>query len=658
MKSQVNDVLPVLLAICEDVRVAYPAIDGIDRDIQRLSRLCQTRGLGFLCLDLPSLDKVLLDGLEEGHLPASFGPFRAVSKKCHVPRLFSGLWLRVFDKNAMLKPDVDFTAIAFLRQLSTVAKKLEMGCSPRRCFAALEKYYEVESSLPTPSLNWEGNWGDPESLREGLHIREVLVKDAPLLGPPSFDRGRANLLLSKVQQVADLILSSMLPYDPHLWSDVLMEYEGVSGFKHGPGAVQERLQQWEKSTFKEWSWKLESIFPFYSFGIMMNDNRVPIRKERPSRLLMVPKTLKSPRIICAEPVAQQWCQQAILGFMEFEFDRLWAGDFIDLKDQGKSGSMVLSASRDQKHSTIDLSDASDRLSCFVVERLFRRNPALLDALYAARTRYVDVEYRRHKNFIRLKKFASQGTAVTFPVQSLCFLIMALAASHRGSEVSLESLQRLRKDVRVYGDDIIVPTHGYVDLKSIMSWCFLKVNDDKSFSKGKFRESCGTDAYSGYDITPCKPTVFGSDAPGDIIAIVDTSNNLFKKGFWHASNELLSHLPQHVLCKVRYTGPDTPGIFGAYSYSGSDERHLRTRWNNRLHRYEVRTFVISAKVQTVPRDGYGVLVDFSTRRYSSMGPRVSGEYRRIRYTKGRVQWEPAVNSSHLSPLPMGGIPSHL
>lgn len=650
MKSQVNDVLPVLLALCKDVQVAYPAIVGIDRDIQRLSQLCQTRGLGFLCLDLPMLDTFLKEGLEHGRLPASLGPFGARSKKCHVPKLFSGLWLRVFDKNAMLKPDVDFTAIAFLTQLSTVAKKLEIECSPRRCFITLEKYYEVESHLPAPSLSWEGDWSDTESLRENLHLREAIPEDAPLVGHRTEERGRLGLLLSKTQRVADILLSSMLPYDPHVWSDVLMEYEGVSGFRHGPGAVQERLKQWEKSTFAEWSWKLESIFPFYSFGIMMNDNRVPIRKERPSRLLMVPKTLKGPRLICAEPVAQQWCQQAILGFMEFEFDRLFNGDFIDLRDQEKSGKMVLSASRDRKHSTIDLSDASDRLSCFVVERLFRRNQALLSALYAARTRYVDVEYRRHKNFIKLKKFASQGTAVTFPVQSLCFLIMAIAASHRGRDVTMESIMKLRKDVRVYGDDIIIPTHGYVDLKCIMTACFLKVNDEKSFAQGNFRESCGTDAYNGYDVTPCKPQVFGSGKPGNIIAVVDNSNNLFKKGYWHASNELLSHLPWHILCKIRQVGPDTPGIFGYYSYSGSSESHLRKKWNSRLHRYEVRTLVVETKSSEYQRDGYSVLLDFSSRRHVADNPRVSSRYNCIRYTKGRVRWEPSVNCTELPTPP--------
>jgi hypothetical protein len=649
MKSQVNDMLLVLLAICEDVRAAYPACDEVSRDIKRLTRLCQTRGLGFLSLDLPMLDDFLLEGLEQGVLPTSFGPFVARSKRCKVPRLFTGLWLRVFDNSARLKPNVDFCAVAFLRQLAKVGKKVRAECSPRRCYQALEKYYEVESSLRTPSLNWQGDQLDPEGRLSGLHLREVHPEDAPLLGeevPPN--RGRANILLSTAQQYADLVMSRMSFFFPHSWSDRCIEEQGISGFKHGPGVVAERLNGSEKSEFLEWPARLEAVFPFSEFGRMPNDEREPIRNERPSRLCMVPKTLKSPRIICAEPVAHQWCQQAILGFLNHEITRLFRGDFIDFRNQGKSGSMVLKASSDRRHSTIDLSDASDRLSCFVIERLFRRNPALLSALHAARTRYVEVNYRSHKRLISLKKFATQGTAVTFPVQSLAFLFLALAASHKDGPVTWKSLQRLRKDVRVYGDDIIVPTHGYEPMKLLLHACYLKVNDQKSFSKGWFRESCGTDGYGGYDVTPVQPKVFTADAPGNIIAVVDTSNNLYKKGFWHASAQLLSHVPVRILRNLRILGPDATGAFGAYSYSGGTESHLRKKWNSCLHRYEVRTFGIVPKVQSSRRDGYPVLLDFSSERSSPLSPRVKSEYRSSRYSKGRVRWEPANGHYALPP----------
>jgi hypothetical protein len=455
--------------------------------------------------------------------------------------------------------------------------------------------------------------------------------------------------LVKAQQYADLILSRFAMFDPHSWSDRCIAEEGRSGFKHGPGAVYERLKQWEKSRFESWPWKLESIFPFKSFGCWPSDPREPLRIERPSRLHMVPKTMKGPRLICAEPVAHQWCQQAILGFMNHELKRLFRGDFIDFHDQGKSGSMVLRASRDRKHSTIDLSDASDRLSCFVVERLLRRSPSLCYAIHAARTRYVDIEYRQHKNFLRLKKFATQGTAVTFPVQSLCFLALALAASCRSDSVSWSSLLKLRKDVRVYGDDIIVPTHGFADLKKLLTWCGLKVNESKSFSKGHFRESCGTDGYGGYDVTPCQPKVFRPDAPGNIIAVVDTSNNLFMKGYWHASEQLLSYVPRHIRRKLRYVGPDTPGIFGVSSYSGLLEHHLPRRWNPVLHRYEVRAFGVTPKVEVLRRDGYDVLFDFSSEKPSPFSPRARSEYRLSRYTKGRVHWEPSQSGLDRPPV---------
>jgi hypothetical protein len=128
--------------------------------------------------------------------------------------------------------------------------------------------------------------------------------------------------------------------------------------------------------------------------------------------------------------------------------------------------MVLQASLDRKLATVDLSDASDRLSCWTVERVFRCNPSILTALHAARTRYLfdEVSFRtlkKDKNFLSLRKFASQGTAVTFPVMSLVMLIIALAASWGDTEpIDWRGIWKRKRQVRVFGDDIILPAHGY------------------------------------------------------------------------------------------------------------------------------------------------------------------------------------------------------
>lgn len=639
MKSQVSAILHVLHGLINDVQAAYPALRGLDRDKKRLSLLGQTRGLGSLSLDLPVLDDLLTAGLRDGRLSQDATPFGFVSKRCRVPKLFSGLWLRVFDRDACLKPDADINAVMFLRQLTCLAKKVSAPCSDERIANALKGYLDVESNTRSPTLNWEGDRLDSEGRLKALHIVEAQEVDLPLFGIYNTDKQRANSLLSRCQQVADLILSRFSVFDPVSWSDNSILEKGVSGFRHGTGAVANKVPSGIKSEFASWPRKLGILYPFEVFGKMPNDPRSVPEKEYPSQMHMVPKTLKGPRIIAAEPVEHLWCQQATLDYMNHEFSRLFKGAFIDLYDQGKSGDMVLRASLDESLATVDLSDASDRLSCFVVERLFRRNPSLLTALHAARTRYVSYESKGRKQLLIFKKFASQGTCATFPVQSLVFLILAVT-SVIGKDINWTTLMRLRKTVRVYGDDIIVPTHGYEDLKFLMTLLGLKVNVRKSFASGNFRESCGTDGFRGYDVTPIRPKVFSPNGPGDVVALIDECNNLYKKGYWHASLSLQSCIPNYAMRRIRITGPDSPGFSGLYSYVGSDESHLSSRWNSDYQRREVRVFTYYTNARVRPRDGYSGLVDYSTMAYNPSVARSVSECPGRRYAKGGVRWEPS------------------
>lgn len=647
MKSQVNAILHVLLGLCEDIRAAYPALKGLDRDISRLTLLVDSRGLGFLSLDLPVLDDILKDGLENGRLSSMLHPFRAVSKKHKVPRFLAGLWMRIFDRDAVLRPDADPTAIAFIRQFSLLAKKVEATCSLKRQFAALKDYGNVESYQERPSPCWETDTQDTWSEVNAKTLVNKALKALPLFPEMETTSSRAIHLLAKCQFIADIVCSKLDGFDPEIWAEIHTDTEGVPGFRHGLGAVSERLANHQKSDFDNWPLKLESTFPFVQFGKMPNDIRKVTRKERPSRLAMVPKTLKGPRIIAAEPVAHQWCQQSVLSFLVSEFSRLFNGNFIDLRRQDKSARLVHRASLDRSLATVDLSDASDRLSCFVVERMLRKNLPLLRALSAARTRYVMINHHNSVEFLRLRKFATQGTAVTFPVQSLIFLIIALTVSHRGP-ITWDSLMLLKDKVRVYGDDIIIPVHGYEDLKLLMDSLGLKVNVRKSFAKGHFRESCGSDEYKGYDVTPCKPECFSPGDPSRIIAVTEASNNLHKKGYWHAAARLYSLIPAWAARLQRIVGPDRDGTSGKYSFVGCNDSHLRTRWNNCLHRTEKRVLGSYQATRHLPRDGYGALVDFATQRYCESNARTVSGVDLIRNTKGGVRWEPASTGRRSNP----------
>jgi hypothetical protein len=647
--------LHVYAGFREDILRAYPELKGVDLDFKRLALNAETRGLGFFTLDLPELESCFLAGLESGRL-VSKGPLsRLVSKKVRVPRLFSGLWLRVFGVDSCLLPVPDINAIFFLRQLLTFGKKLAVECTYDRRKETIRAYHDVEKALRRPTLLWSSDTLDIDRIAS-LHCSDCAPPQRlhdSVLDLFESEEGRCRsgdrYLLERLQRIADWVSEALGFYEPVSFSrDQELLGLGI-GFKHGPGAVAERLKNWEKSRFPSWPHKLETWFPYDECGKPTSRcNNQPRNHEVAARLLCVPKTAKRPRLIASEPVAHQWCQQLTWNWLRSRLSQIFGSAFINFRRQDLSGKLVLQASLDRKLATVDLSDASDRLTCWTVERIFRRNPSLVSCLHAARTRYIRDDNLGYPDFLSLRKFASQGTATTFPVQSIVFLCIALASCHGDEDVTFESIMKLRKQVRIYGDDIIIPRYGYVQLCRLLDLLQLKVNKEKSYVNGHFRESCGTDGYLGYDVTPVKPKCIVADSPANIVAVLATSNNLFKKGFWNAADRLLSQLPGRISRRLRVVGVDDAGFPGAFSFCGTKEDHLQLRWNDSLHRYEVKTFSIKRRVDTSTREGYHVLLDLWSRGHNPWNPRIIGEYTYTRQIKYDLTWEPKIKAD----LPIG------
>lgn len=668
MKSQVNALLHVLRGVCKDIQSVYPAMQGVDLDLERIALYCQTRGLSVFTLDLPNLDSILTDGLESGRLRLSGPLSRRVSAAVRVPRLFSGLWLRVFDRDASLKQEVDATAIFLLRQVTCLGKKIVVECSPDRVQATLENYHGIERDLRDPSYNWDsdtlydggyhGGYLDLRDCCSGAGAHSQFSVSQEIEEEEGSSQAGLRRLLGQVQQVADLLLSEWDDFNPISFSANLEEEALGTGFRHGPGAVSERLKNWEKSHFPNWPDKLEATFPYALCGKTAgSDLERPSIKEEPSRLLTVPKTAKRPRLIASEPTSHMWCQQLIKEFMDSQIKASIARHFIDFRKQDLSGALVLQASLDRKLATVDLSDASDRLSCWTVERIFRVNYPFLSALHAARTRYVRDDISRIPSFLKTKKFAAQGTAATFPVQSFVFLCIALGVCLDG-EINKTEILKLRNKVRVYGDDIIIPRHGYTRLRLVMEYLQLSVNNAKSYVDGYFRESCGVDGYKGYDVTPVKPQTLIADGPASCQAVVDTTNNLFNKGLWYASDSCRTLLPPRVQRGLRIVGHNDAGNTGLTSFVGSDESHLRKRWNSSLHRFEVRAWSSWTRVQKRDREGYSALLDFFASKHSHESPRTVSEYGVSRKTRDGLLWVPSNLDSRVDHRESSGRSTHL
>lgn len=205
----------------------------------------------------------------------------------------------------------------------------------------------------------------------------------------------------------------------------------------------------------------------------------------PGKLVCVPKSAKTYRTILVEPSLNGFVQQGIRHAMETCLKR--AGLATD--DQSRNALLARRGSISDDLATLDLSSASDLISYELVKSLLPSD--WFQLLCSARTGAAKVG----DEVIPLEKFSSMGNAYTFPLETLVFWAITMAAG----DLSGDSFPA--QDVAVYGDDIIIPSRGYKHVAQALMFLGFKLNHDKSFFKGPFRESCGHDYYRGIDVRP-------------------------------------------------------------------------------------------------------------------------------------------------------------
>jgi len=201
-----------------------------------------------------------------------------------------------------------------------------------------------------------------------------------------------------------------------------------------------------------------------------------------NRLAFVPKNAKTHRSIGVEP---RWNIFTQLGIGEAIVNRLQLIG-IDLKDQSRN---QLSAKRalTSKLATLDLSNSSDSLSKVFAYSMLPDDWA--DLLSKARS--PTSTYRGE--VIPLEKFSSMGNGYTFPLETLIFYALAFSV--------VEDLGADTDEIRVYGDDIIVPSEAASALIETLSYAGFSINVDKTFIEGVFFESCGSDFWCGVNVRP-------------------------------------------------------------------------------------------------------------------------------------------------------------
>lgn len=497
-----------------------------DRDFKTVSVRFEREGDSFLTITLPAFGKDFERSLDLGQCDPSL--FTGFARRGKLPIFLGGFMDLVFDRvsgSLLDTPDID--AIQAVRQLTLLFGKVLKPCSDAKVEAAMDRYVQCEKEV--------SEWDD--------HIRGELLEEFTLM---------SHLLFVDVFSDLDRKV-----------------YRGEIHPRHGPGATADRLTGNGKFDQAEWTTRMESIFPFGDYALpnwrfnyqLERVNFLEPGAERPVRVISVPKTQKTPRIIAIEPTCMQYMQQGLMAEFVNSLESDHVGDnnrpnvvqgMIGFSDQEPNQLLACKGSSDGSLATLDLSDASDRVSNLLVSCMFReRFPFLNWGVQATRSLKADVPGH---GVLSLSKFASMGSALCFPIEAMVFLTCVMVGIQRstGRRLTREDVSLLKGRVRVYGDDIVCPVEHVAAVMEALELFGAKVNHAKSFWTGRFRESCGREYYGGDDVSIVRVRRDFPDnrydVPG-VVSLVELRNQLYMAGLWRTAAqvdeavvEVLPHYP--------------------------------------------------------------------------------------------------------------------
>jgi len=613
-KCHVRELSKVFECLLADARKAFPTLETeFERDLTRLQVLVERRGIRVYLEDLPAVGKHLDRCLAGGQYNLSGLPLtKRFSGRVVIPKFLRGLYLLVFHEHGLLREDYSSDAVIFLRQLLLFAKKATYPCSAKLVEDEVQNFFDTDQSLPEPESYWNAN--EPSDLVEAPPYQSfgssVLLRDQ--IARVEAKHPDLAIFLTVLDSVSNIVTTTLGSYDPSEWR-----------FRHGPGAVAEVCGPSNKYSWKNWSQVLDSEYPIADYGYhnfcswadaCSKGGEVP-SQEPTSRLVAVPKTYSGPRLIAAEPSEHQWCQQNAWHYFRSRCRSTWLDRFVRFHAQSLNQDLCTQGSKGGTLATVDLSAASDRVTCHVVGQYFRSNPKLLSCLRASRTRRVRQSLsQRVPEVIDLRKFSTMGNACTFPVESLVFLGIALASvlTTRKLRPSLQNIKSLEGEVAVFGDDIVIPTDSRKLFVEALEVLYFKVNSNKSFWTGRFRESCGVDSFNGVNVTPVYWRTYYDGGPESLASVLECRNNFYSKFLLTAAEYLASTLPGQL------PWVDTAsGVFGLKTrlHDGNDD--LLSRYNPNLQRVEYRVRSIISTQRRTPTQDDTALLQYFTEEPSPM-----------------------------------------
>jgi len=395
---------------------------------------------------------------------------------------------------------------------------------------------------------------------------------------------------------------------------------------HGPGQVAEGLET--KSVFeknKEMTWDADSHDFLYTLITAWGD-REDATGEKPqtwllhpnpdawdcivknevvfTQLAQVPKDQGSVRFIGMEPVKKMWMQKAVSMAFKTAMARSKLGTVVDIDDQSKNQVMALSSSLKGDFDTLDQSSASDRASDELVRGIFPEHIYYwLDVSRTKYTRFFDGD--KHGDIIiELKKFAGMGSDLCFPVQSAvyaCVIALAYAIGQKGLSAETYLSEGMSvvdrfpvwdERTRAYGDDLIVDGKYTASVILLLQSLGLKINEKKSFVGDQaFRESCGTYALMGHDVSPTgtmfKVRGLNDDTYDSWLGLIALANAAYRKGYLGLRQGVIDCLPPGTFVEMDADSPyaNQQCVIVGNAARPGERWWIRDQYNRSLMRWE-------------------------------------------------------------------------
>lgn len=453
----------------------------------------------------------------------------------------------------------------------------------------------VDGSLQAVALgNWKSNEERLSKVRLNGYLTRVLRTVYVALFPKFLDETVLGMHGSgSVSDKGIRTLFDKLSLDPVIPESVMNLYFRVPDHRKNKVSVAKNwvmLHCWPHSAqlYETWNKGIQGTAP-----PARNKSKVKTRN------MYVPKDVFKVRGVGCEDLVLMFFQQAVALMFSKTFENTHIRNYINLHDQKRNGDHALIASLDGKSVTVDNKDASDNILARLAKAILPGNIwKHVNATRSSNALLID------GSTVQMQKLSPMGSAVTFPVQSSIFLALsvlsymlhhvwyveqqtgigtlhamegkfdlayALTAIEKLDPAMMEAWLKdhVHSDYHsrstskymcpnIYGDDVIIDVRTYEIFVTLCEAVGFVINITKTHgNESAFRESCGVEAYKGYDVT----ALYWKCPSGKQrnISLLKSYIGLANRSHLYAYKSLRSHALNQILYKEYGPGLSYQGV---------------------------------------------------------------------------------------------------